>query len=69
MKNLTIKEMTAINGDSTTQNISISASSSTASLLELSFEQSDGDKYQKTGFSAGNHINLNLLFAGFNQKS
>lgn len=64
MKTLTPKEMQEINGGGLFQangaTTSFSLSSSTDSLITLTFERNYNNHYSKTILSIGNNINLNL---------
>jgi bacteriocin-like protein len=64
MKNLSRKELQEINGGGDSYSNGISVSSSTDSLLNLTFERSYGDKHRITELSIGNNIDLNFSAFG-----
>ena len=64
MKNLSNSELLEINGGGNSYSSGISASSSTESLVTLTFERSYGDYQSVTEISVGNSINLDFSFFG-----
>ncbi|WP_316828564.1 hypothetical protein [Pedobacter miscanthi] len=71
MKNLSEKELVTINGggifDGSQGTMGLSLTSTTDSLLSISFTRSHGDYKSTTTLSIGNNIGLNLGLLGQKQ--